>query len=100
MGGDAARSGRRPAPAGGNAPDGAHGLVLGNRRRDSLSRVAGGELHHRHRAAGRRRRHAGVSPMTPPIKPTPLPAIVVDADRDNVALAVSPIAHGRYATPK
>ena len=29
----------------------------------------------------------------------PLPAIVVDADRDNVALAIVPIAPGRYSTP-
>ena len=31
--------------------------------------------------------------------PMPLPAIVVDTERDNVALAVAPIAPGRYSTP-
>jgi altronate hydrolase len=33
------------------------------------------------------------------MKPMPLPAVVVDTERDNVALAISPIAPGRYSTP-
>src|SRR5262249_45184103 len=60
------------------------------------SGVAGSELHHRHRAAGRRRRHPRVSENHVTVSTLSRHTIIVDPDRDNVALAIADIAPGRY----
>src|SRR5437764_1489457 len=82
--------------AGSHAPGRPHGDAGRNRRRDLFSRVSVCELHYRRCAACRRRCDAGVPENHVTLSTLASHVIIVDPAHDNVALAVTDVAPGRY----